>query len=51
MSTDAESIRNEFQYLIVDHNVPLRAFVRSLGVDPDWTDDIAQEAFLTAYRE
>ena len=23
----------------------------SLAVDPDWVDDVAQEAFLTAYRE
>jgi DNA-directed RNA polymerase specialized sigma24 family protein len=25
--------------------------VRSLGVDLDWVDDIAQEAFVTAYRQ
>jgi len=29
----------------------VRAFVRSLGVDSDWVDDIAQEAFLTAYDQ
>jgi RNA polymerase sigma-70 factor (ECF subfamily) len=40
-----------FELLVVEHHVRLRAFVRSLAVDPDWVDDIAQEAFLTAYRE
>ncbi len=43
--------RSQFELLIVEHHVRLRAFVRSLAVDPDWVDDIAQEAFLTAYRE
>lgn len=43
--------RLEFEALVVEHHVRVRAFVRSLGVDPDWVDDLAQEAFLTAYRE
>ena len=43
--------RIEFEPLVIEHHVRLRAFVRSLGVDPDWVDDIAQEAFLTAYHE
>lgn len=29
----------------------LRSFIRALGVGPDWVDDIAQEAFLVAWRE
>jgi RNA polymerase sigma-70 factor (ECF subfamily) len=37
--------------LVLEHHVRVRAFVRSLGVDRDWVDDIAQEAFLTAYRD
>ncbi len=41
----------QFDALVVQHHVRLRAFVRSLAVDPDWVDDIAQEAFLIAYRE
>jgi RNA polymerase sigma-70 factor (ECF subfamily) len=28
----------------------LRAFIRSLGVDALWVDDIAQEAFIVAYQ-
>ncbi|MCC6883412.1 MAG: sigma-70 family RNA polymerase sigma factor [Verrucomicrobiales bacterium] len=32
-----------------EHHAGLRAFVRSLGVDPMWVDDVAQEAFVTAY--
>ena len=43
--------KQAFETLVIDHHVRLRAFVRSLGVDPDWVDDIAQESFLTAYRE
>lgn len=36
---------------MIEHHVRVRAFVRSLGVDPDWVDDLAQEAFLSAYRD
>ncbi len=43
--------RCQFEMLVVEHHIQLRAFVRSLAVDPDWVDDIAQEAFLTAYRD
>ena len=32
------------------HHAGVRAFVRSLGVDPLWVDDIAQEAFIVAYQ-
>jgi len=45
------NVRLEFENLVIEHHVRLRAFVRSLGIDPDWVDDVAQEAFLTAYRE
>ena len=45
------NLKVEFESLVVEHHVRVRAFVRSLGVAPDWVDDIAQEAFLTAYRE
>ncbi len=49
-ATEVEK-RRQFDALVREHHVRLRAFVRSLGVDPDWVDDLAQEAFLTAYRE
>ena len=37
--------------LVEEHQASLRAFVRTLGVDPDWVDDLAQDAFVVAYRE
>ena len=40
-----------FEALVVEHQASLRAFVRTLGVDPDWVDDLAQDAFVVAYRE
>ena len=40
-----------FAVLVKEHQACLRGFVRSLGVDPDWVDDLAQDAFITAYRE
>lgn len=43
--------RAAFEAYVVEHHVRLRAFIRSLAVDPDWVDDVAQEAFLVAYRE
>jgi RNA polymerase sigma-70 factor (ECF subfamily) len=43
--------RCAFEALVIEHHVRVRAFVRSLGVDPDWVDDLAQEAFLSAYRD
>ena len=36
---------------MLEHHVRLRAFVRSLGVEPDWVDDVAQEAFVKAYND
>lgn len=41
----------EFIQFIAEQHQQLRSFVRSLGVDPDWVDDLAQEAFLVAWRE
>ena len=43
--------RGTFETLVIEHHVRVRSFVRSLGVDPDWVDDLAQEAFLAAYRD
>lgn len=39
-----------FSGLVKEHQAGLRAFVRALGADDVWVDDIAQEAFLVAYR-
>ncbi|MDB4614777.1 sigma-70 family RNA polymerase sigma factor [bacterium] len=41
----------EFTQLVVEQHQQLRSFVRTLGVDPDWVDDLAQEAFMVAWRE
>jgi len=41
----------EFAALVEEHQASLRVFVRSLGVEPDWVDDLAQDAFVVAYRE
>lgn len=40
-----------FASLVQEHQASLRVFVRSLGVEPDWVDDLAQDAFVVAYRE
>lgn len=37
--------------LVRDHQAGVRAFIRSLGVNHAWVDDLAQETFLVAYRK
>ncbi len=50
--TEARAARDElFADLVRDHQASLRVFVRSLGVEPGWVDDLAQDAFVVAYRE
>lgn len=51
MRKDVDAKRREFEGVVVEHHVRLRAFVRSLGVAPDWVDDLAQEAFLAAFKD
>jgi RNA polymerase sigma-70 factor (ECF subfamily) len=41
----------DFREIVAEHHVSLRAFIRGLGVDPEWVDDLAQETFVIAYRE
>lgn len=50
---DAKNLIKHEQYAacVREHQSQLRIFLRSLAVDPDWVDDIAQEALLVAYRE
>ena len=43
--------QDEFRAFVREHQAPLRGFVRMLGVDTDSVDDLAQEAFMVAYRE
>ncbi len=51
MSADLQMDDNLFVRLVEEHQASLRVFVRSLGVEPDWVDDLAQDAFVVAYRE
>ena len=37
--------------LVREHEAGVRAFLRSLGVNAAWVDDLAQETFLVAYRK
>ena len=51
MGTPNDFQRKQFDAFVTEHHVRLWAFVRSLGVEPDCVDDVAQEAFLTAFRD
>ena len=51
MKSSESTVSPEFTQLIAEQHQQLRSFVRLLGVDPDWVDDLAQEAFLVAWRE
>ncbi|WAC21229.1 sigma-70 family RNA polymerase sigma factor [Luteolibacter sp. SL250] len=42
---------NEYTDVVQAHHSGLRYFIRSLGVQSAWVDDLAQEAFLLAYRK
>lgn len=42
---------NEYTEVVRTHHSSLRYFIRSLGVQSAWVDDLAQEAFLLAYRK
>jgi RNA polymerase sigma-70 factor (ECF subfamily) len=39
-----------FADVVREHQAGLRAYVRALGVDDIWVDDLAQEVFLVAFR-
>ncbi|WP_422923852.1 sigma-70 family RNA polymerase sigma factor [Singulisphaera sp. PoT] len=38
------------ELLVREHEAGVRAFLRALGVNAAWVDDLAQETFLVAYR-
>jgi RNA polymerase sigma-70 factor, ECF subfamily len=44
------SSTGEFEIHVREHQTGLRAFIRALGADEAWVDDLAQEAFIIAYR-
>jgi RNA polymerase sigma-70 factor, ECF subfamily len=39
-----------FEDLVREHQAGLRAFIRALGADEAFVDDLAKEAFIVAYR-
>lgn len=45
-----EDPTSRFALLVAEHQAALRTFVRMLGVQPIWVDDVAQEILLIAYR-
>ena len=51
MGRHKRAISPEFTQLVAQEHQQVRSFVRTLGVDPDWVDDLAQEVFLIAWRE
>lgn len=40
-----------FDERVHEHQAGLRAFIRALGTDEYWVDDMAQEVFLIAYKK
>ncbi|MBU6300530.1 MAG: sigma-70 family RNA polymerase sigma factor [Verrucomicrobia bacterium] len=52
LKTAASSVLSNEQFvdLVREHQSGLRSFIRSLGVDPMWVDDLAQEALVIAYE-
>ena len=41
----------KFTRWVRENQAGLRAFIRSLGVESDWVDDLAQEVLITAFRK
>lgn len=50
MTPSSDSSLQTFTQRVREHQAGLRAFIRALGADELWVDDLAQEAFLIAYR-
>lgn len=48
--SDPAAITDPFDDLVREHQGGLRAFIRGLGAQDAWVDDLAQEVFLVAYR-
>ena len=40
----------DFEARVREHQAALRAFIRALGAEEAWVDDLAQEVFLVAHR-
>lgn len=48
---DTVKTQLNFDALVHEHQAGLRAFIRALGADEFWVDDMAQEVFLIAYKK
>lgn len=42
---------DQYSQVVREHQSSLRSYVRSLGVELAWVDDVAQEVFVLAYRK
>jgi RNA polymerase sigma-70 factor (ECF subfamily) len=50
MNTPTAVKNDRFEELVREHQAGLRAYIRALGAQDAWVDDLAQEVFLVAYR-
>jgi RNA polymerase sigma-70 factor (ECF subfamily) len=50
-SVEADARVATVEALVQEHQAGVRAFLRALGVEAAWVDDLAQETFLVAYRK
>ena len=51
-AASGDTVRLEaFAEFVREHQAGLRAFIRALGVEADWVDDLAQETFIVAFRK
>jgi len=41
----------DFELLVREHQAGVRAFIRALGTDETWVDDLAQEVFIVAFKK
>ncbi len=51
MLSDMDPKLDAFSKLVAEHQANVRTYVRMIGVESAWVDDVAQEAFLVAYRK
>lgn len=51
MPSAAPTLSVDFDALVRENQASLRAYIRALGAQDVWVDDLAQEVFLVAYRE
>ncbi len=50
MSKSESPSYSDYETWVMEHQAGLRAFIRALGVDEAWVDDVAQEVFIVAFR-